>query len=376
MKWLFGGIIWIVSSVCFSAVAEDLKPSTSITGYYVVDKEQSGGTAGRLDLEGPSRIGFSWPEPAKKKYRIALLIPQLADTWKTFSYAAMQAAEKLNLDLTIYSANSYINYGLQIRQLTRRAIDYDGILLSTIDSYKMAAAINEVGKTTPIVGYANEVFASGIRAKAMVYYFDVSYRLGQWVKEHIKKNKPKGKVKIAFVMGPKTASWSEDMLEGFKASLDDDPLLRDRLELIPVLHGHTKPIMQERLVRLVLDRNNDIDYLYGIAPAIERAAQLKSEYREKHPNLKLIAAYLNGELYPEVQKGDVLVSASDDMISIGKIAVSNLLRLIRGEVPNQTTGAFPFVAGPSAQLITSDNVHNYSYEDLFGPKGFSPKILN
>lgn len=175
-------------------------------------------------------------------------------------------------------------------------------------------------------------------------------------------------------MGPKTASWSEDMLEGFIASLNDDPTLRDRLEVIPVLHGHTKAIMQERLVRLVPDLNDDIDYLYGIAPAIERAADLKEEYSEKHPNLNLIAAYFNAELFPAVQRGEVLISASDDMISIGNIAVSNLLRLIRGEKPNSSAGTFPYVAGPMAQLITAENVHKYSFEDLFGPKGFSPEV--
>ncbi|WP_419904166.1 substrate-binding domain-containing protein [Kiloniella sp.] len=373
LKWILSCILPVFISVSFAADNSTLPQK--ITGYYLAHENQIGGTAGRLDLEGPSKLDFVWPKPAKQKYKIALLVPQLADTWKTFSYAAREASKRLNLDLTIFSAESYINHGLQIRQLTRKAVSYDGILLSTIDSYKMADAINQVAQTTPIVGYANEVFASGVHAKAMVYYFDVSYRLGQWVKDHIRKNQPSGRVKIAFVMGPETASWSEDMLEGFVASLNNDPILRDRLEIIPVLHGHTKSIMQERLVRLVLDNNDNIDYLYGIAPAIERAASLKNEYKDKHPNLKLIAAYLNAELYPAVQRGDVLVSASDDMISIGNIAVSNLLRLIRGEEPNLSTGSFPYVSGPMAQLITFDNVHNFPFENLFGPKGYSPKIL-
>lgn len=363
------------SALCMLLFMGSLHGEPTLNGYYPINEKQAAGLATRLELKGPVSLSLNWPKPAEKPLHIALLVPQTTDTWKTFIYAVTQAAQRLNIGLTVYSAQSYLNLGRQIKQLGKDTINMDGVILAAINSHKMARIINTTPPNRPIVGYANEVFAKGISAKAMVYYHDVTYRLGQWVRKHIKQTKPNGKVRIAFVMGPKSAGWSQDMISGFKKAIADDPELMERVEFVSELHGHTKPNMQERLVRVTLRNHEKIDYLFGTAPAIERAAALKAQFNQRHPNLNLIAPYINADIYDIIQEGKVLVSANDNMISIGEIAVIQLLRLIRGEKPTHKSKDFAYVTGPQSQLITRDNAKEFTYEALFGSKEFIPVVI-
>ncbi len=374
MKWVVGFLFLLVASA--SQATEKLNADTLVNGYFLKSYSQIGGNSRRNEFIGPVELLFERPKPSKQKRRIALFVPQLSDTWQTFVYAVTEASKHLNLDLTVYSAKGYINLGRQIKQLTQYGPRYDGVILSAIDSHKMKGAIAEVGAKIPVIGYANEVFSEGVHSKAMVYYYDFTYQLGNWLRDYLKNNYLKQPIRVALVMGPKGASWSEDMKRGFMQSLKDDPELKGRLEFVQVKHGHTKPSMQERLVRSILDRTKNIDFLYGIAPAIERAAMIRNEYSDRHPNLKLIAPYINADLYSAIQKDEILVAANDNMLLIGDIAVANLLRLMRGERPAVEQASMPFVLGPKLRVLTRQNVNDYSYDALFGPKSFTPVVID
>ncbi|MDV7341116.1 substrate-binding domain-containing protein [Terasakiella sp. A23] len=360
----------VIAILSLLAVLSPARADMQINGYFHKNADQKAGLAGRLDLAGPQKMLLQFPQKTDKQYRIALVVPQLDDTWQTFAYAVHKASEDFKLKLQVYSAQSYLNIGQQIKLLTRDAINHDGVLLAANDSYKLARAINEAAKKVPVVGYANEVYAEGISAKAMVYYHDASFGLGKWVIDHIQQTKPTGKVRIAIVMGPEGAAWSNDMISGFRDAIENDDRIKDRVEIVTQLHGHTKPKMQERLVRVALKHNDNIDYMLGTAPAVERAVFIKDEYKDKHPNLKLIAPYINGDLYKGLKRGDILVAVNDQMIDMGKIAVVNLLRLMHGETPDVEKGDFAFVSGPQTNLLTQENILKFSYESLFGPKDF------
>lgn len=374
MKWVISFLLLVVVSP--SVATEKLITDTAVNGYYLNASEQFGGNSKRDAFSGPIELRFNRPLPSKQNRRIALFVPQLSDTWQTFVYAVTEASNNLNLDLTVYSAKGYINLGRQIRQLTKYGPNYDGVILSAIDSHKMKDAIAEVGAKIPVVGYANEVFSAGIQAKAMVYYYDFTYQLGNWLRDYLKSKHPTATFQIALVMGPKGAGWSEDMKRGFLQSLKDAPELQGRLDIVQIKHGHTKPSMQERLVRSILDRTENIDFLYGIAPAIERAAAIRDEYKTRHPNLKLIAPYINADLYSLIQRGEILVAANDNMLLMGDIAVASILRLMRGEKPGVAQTSMPFVLGPKLRVLTKKNVTDYGYEALFGPKSFKPVFID
>ena len=310
-----------------------LIPETSLpfqaAHYYLKTANQEGGNSEKKDFNGPYFKHFPWPAPAVKPLRFALFIPQTEDTWKSFSYAAQRAADRLNVQLSIYSAKGYVNLGRQIKQLQQFGPLYDGVIISAIDSYKMDKVLVELGKQVPIVAYGNEVYSNGVRGKAVTFFTDLGARLGRFLVKHIKKLSISRPVKIAFVMGPKGAAWSDDMKNGVLSALNEDANMQDRFQIVLSKHGHTKKRMQEKLVRLVLDQQQELDILVGTAPAIERAAAIRDQYKKRHPNLELAATYFNADLYSAVFQEKVLAVGWDDIPDTGRLAVSMLLNLTR-----------------------------------------------
>jgi len=341
--------------------------------YYLKSTEQFGGIGHQDDFDGPHNSVFAWPAPAEKPLRFALFIPQIEDTWKSFSYAAQQAAKQLNVQLSIYSAKGYVNLGRQLKQIRRHGPHYDGLIISAIDSYKLNTTLNQVSTQIPIVAYANEVYSKGVHAKAVAFFTNLGAQLGYFLIEHIQNNL-QHPVKIAFVMGPKGAAWSDDMKKGVVDVLNNTPEIQGLFEIVEQRHGHTKKKMQEKLVRLVLERHQDLDILVGTAPAIERAASIQTEYQKRHPNLQLAATYLNAELYSELVEGKVMAAGWDDIPVTGQLAVSMLLKLVRGERPGLKKSGMPYRVAPVMKILTPQNISTYPFESLFGPKDYVPQL--
>jgi len=249
-------------------------------------------------------------------------------------------------------------------------------MIAAIDSYKIAPTLVELSAQVPIVAYANEVYSTGVDAKAVAFFVDLGARLGDFLVEHIRGLNLERPAVIAFVMGPKGAAWSDDMESGVLQALYRDQDMRDRIRVVSQKHGHTKSKMQEKLVRLVLEQNEGIDFLIGTAPAIERAAAIRSEYQSRHPHLQLAAAYFNASLYPAVAKGDVLAAGWDDIPETGRLAVSMLLNLVRGEPVGINGEGLPYRVAPTMQILTPQNITLFPMESLFGPDHYDPKVTH
>lgn len=371
-------IIAIFHSSAFSQVesAEGVQYDLITGHYYLKSAEQKGGIGLQGDFKGPISKVFPWPVPSKKQLHFALFVPQMVDTWRPFSYAAEIAANRLNIKLSIYSAKGYVNLGRQIKQLRKYGPKHDGVIISAIDSYKMDNVLTEVGEKVPVVAYVNDVYSVGVHAKAMVFYSDLGAQMGHFLSEHIKNLKLKRPVKIAFVMGPKNAAWSNDMKSGVLDALRGDESIKDRFLITGEKHGHTKKQMQEQLVRTVLDRTEGIDILVGVAPAIERAAAIKNEYQKSHPNIQLAAIYFNADLYPAFIKGKILAAGSENLLDTGRLAVSMLLKLVRGERPGTGEKDLPYRVSPAMKIYTSKDIDNFPVDSLFGPVNYEPKLAN
>ena len=95
-----------------------------------------------------------------------------------------------------------------------------------------------------------------------------------------------------------------------------------------------------------------IDILVGSAPAIERDAAIREEYREHHPDLQLAAIYFNADLYPAFAQGKVLAAGSENLLDTGRLAVSMLLKLVRGEKTGIRGEGLPYRVGPAMNVYT------------------------
>jgi protein TorT len=54
------------------------------------------------------------------------------------------------------------------------------------------------------------------------------------------------------------------------------------------------------------------------------------------------------------------------------MAVDMMVRLLNGETPGDKEAGFPFRSGPVIQIISKETMEQWSYERLFGPRGFKP----
>lgn len=371
-------IVWLVSCSAYSEtdLSDGINYNLSTGYYYFKATNKDPGKSFKEDFHEPIYKDFPWPEPSENDLRFALFVPQLVDTWKAQVYAVDAATKRLNIELDIYSAGGYVNLGKQIKQLREFGPNYDGILISAINSYKMNDVISDLGKQIPIVGYVNEVYSSGIHAKAMVYYSDLGSKMGQYLGNYIEALNLERPVNIAFVMGPKTAAWSEDMKSGVIDTLKSIDDLENRYRIVAQKHGHTKKLMQEKLVRVVLDQNENIDILVGTAPAIESAAKIRSDYQDRHPNLQLAAIYLNADLYPYFKNKEVMAVGSENLQDTGRLAVSMLLKLVYGEQIGVTQDSLPYRVSPFLEIYTENDIPNFPETSLFGPKNYEPKIAD
>ena len=112
--------------------------------------------------------------------------------------------------------------------------------------------------------------------------------------------------------------------------------------------------------------------MVGCAPAVIEAEKFIATDKEKFKNIKIVSTYITSEVYDLIQKGTVLASPSDQTIQQCRIALDMIVRILNGEKPGMD---FPFQSGPEIPIISKNNISQFKYEDLFGPKDYVP-VLN
>jgi protein TorT len=340
----------------------------SYYGTYDVKQKKSGFPSG--GLEGP--VTEEWLSPVPENtYRIGVLFPHLKDSyWGAANYGIVSHAKKLGVEIILYSAGAYINFGNQKQQLFDLAEkkEVNGIILSAVDYRKMDSIVEKVSDTgVPVIGLINDIHSPAIKAKAMVSYFDAGYKAGEFVvKDSLKKN-----IRVAFFPGPKKSGWAEDMYEGFMSAVSELKKGDRSVTVLDPQYGDTRPEVQRMRLSFLLNKqeNRDTDYIVGNAVAAVEAVTYMKNNKNISPNTKIVSTYITGALYDYIKKGDIKAAPYDQTMIICQIALDMMVRLLNGEKAGKD---FPFRAGPDYILITTENIAQYSYEKLFGARNFKP----
>lgn len=308
----------------------------------------------------------------KKKYQISVLLPHFEDKyWITANYGIINYAKELGVKVKLYTVGGYIEFGNQKEQLQALAKDnkVDGIIFAALDSTKFDSDIaNIVNSEKPVVELVNDINAPKISAKSIVSYYEMGYKAGESVVED-----SAGKdIKIAFFPGPEGSGWAPNTFNGFKDAISKLKNENQKINISNPFYGDTRPEVQRLRVVSVLEKNNDYDYLVGCAPAVIEAEKFIATDKEKFKNIKIVSTYITNEVYDLIQKGTVLASSSDQTIEECRIALDMMVRILNGEKPGID---FPFQSGPEIPIISKNNILQFKYEDLFGPKDYVP-VLN
>jgi len=320
-------------------------------------------------LTGPKTENWRTSAPAKR-YHIGVLFPHLQDPyWRTANYGIVSYARKLGLQITLYTAGAYIDFGNQRAQMlglicNRRV---DGILLVAVDYTKLDPCVAKADRAgIPVVGLINDIHAPAIRAKSAVSFFDMGYQVGRYILRHARG----ADCKIALFPGPENTGWAPDTVPGFAAALTDGKGARQQIVVLKPLYGDTRPDVQRmRLDMLQRKENHQVDYIVANAVAAVEAIGFLNKHRDIQPRAKIVSTYITDPVYDQIKKGSILAAPSEQALSQCRIGLDMIVNILNGDIAGQD---FPFRAAPLIPMITADNIDRHDYEALFGPKGFEP----
>ena len=318
-------------------------------------------------LKGPRLEEWIAPEKPVRKFTIGVSFPHLKDSyWLAVNYGIIQEAKRLGVGIKLLEAGGYDNLDRQIKQIKELSRSHiDGIILGSISYNGTDQAIAETTAAgIPVVEVINDVQASKITAKALVSYYDMGYYAGEFLAEYAE-NSGKSNLKIAFMPGPQASGWAPETLHGFEDAMDYFP---GCIDIISVKWGDTGHKVQKELVREILSEHKEIDYIVGNAVAAEVAPGILEE-SGRNNEVKVVSTYIIPALYDKIAKGKVIASPSDLTVFQGRMAVDMVIRILNGEKPGQD---FPFRSGPFIPTITTENILNYPYEGIFGPREYKP----
>jgi periplasmic protein TorT len=365
---LFEAALWwgLALALAPPAAAEPLLVK-SYYGRYDVARKVPGLPS--ASLQPPRVEPWTMPVP-RRRYRIGVLFPHLQDPyWESANYGIVAHARRLGVDITLYTAGAYNNFGNQRAQLERLATrdKVDGIILAAVDYHKtdpFVKAVRQAG--IPVVGLINDIYAPEISAKSLVSFFEMGYKIGEYVVRHAAGRD----CKIAVLPGPKDTGWAPDSLQGFLAAVAQLKSAGQSITLLQPLYGDTRQDVQRmRLDVLSREENRGLDYIVANAVAAVEAVAYLEAHRYLHPRARVVSTYITSKVYEKIQEKTILAAPSDQSLNVCRIALDMVVKILNGEQSGQD---FPFRAAPLIPLITHENITDYEYETLFGTRGFAP----
>lgn len=355
----------ICLTVLFTAAlvqAETIEIS-SFYGNYDTTTKQPGQHA--LSLRGPKMETWQTPVAAEQPYHIGVAIPHLKDAyWLAVNHGIVDEARRSGVRVTLVEAGGYTNLTTQQEQLRKLAdAGVDGIILGSISYTENNAVVAQLAKRgIPVLEVINDIEAPAIAAKALVSFYDMGFFAGEYV-AHEAEDKGIETLDVHFFPGPKGSGWADDTLEGFKAATE---FFLGEIHIHDVAWGDTGAEAQSELIRASLAANPDADYIVGNAVAADVATGIVTETGAK---AQIVATYITPPVFEHIRAGRVAAAPADMTVDQARIALSMLVRILNGETPGQE---FPFRAGPLIPVVSAQNVDEFAYDTLFGPRGFTP----
>lgn len=337
----------------------------SYYGVYNASQKEPGHPSQSLSKAVLEQWSFS---KKSKPYKIAVLVPHLKDPYfLSVNYGILKQANKNGIHFKLYEAGGYNHFGDQRKQFYNALKDkVDGIILASISYDKFDRDISKAKSMgIPVVEVINDVDAKDISAKSLVSFYEMGYTLG----EHIAKISGDKKRSVAFLPGPDGSGWAPDTYKGFTAALQEHH--KNNITVYKPLYGDTGEETQSILIKRALHKHKNIDYLVGNAVMAQVAPKVLETLHNKHT--KVFSTYIIPQVYELILSSKVMAAPSDKNVLQAMIAVDMMQKILDGKKPGKD---FAFRTGPVIPIITSENIKNFRYEDLFGKKRFEAIFSN
>lgn len=302
-----------------------------------------------------SLLDYQPQAKASQPWRVCALLPQGKDRyWWGVSWGLAEEASRQGVQLGIYEAGGYQHAEVQLEQLSRcMQRGADALLIASINTSDLCPQIEALHKTgVPVIDLINRLECAGVSAHSRVDFADMA----KIAVAYIRDNSQGKAAKVGWLPGPQSAGWVVDAERGVQQAVAGSALT-----LVAGGYGAADRASQARLVRDLLQREPDIDYLLGNAEAAAFAAQLKRNTGTRY-HFQVLSFYATEQIVALINKGEVLAAPSDAPVIQARIAIDLAVRALEKQ-------PLPERIGPQIQMLDKASLEHFDMGLLVPPNG-------
>jgi len=237
---------------------------------------------------------------------------------------------------------------IELAESLPAALIIGSIHFRAMDKLIQKAQQGGFGRPIPVVAVMNDVYAPTVSGKVMVSYADVGRDIGRYVlNDALARNKKQ--LRVALLPGPIHSEWAPSSLTGFVETIRAFP---GDLDLIEPLWGTPASDVQRSLLEHVFEKHNSIDYLIANAVAAKEAVNV-TELLGIQDTTQILSTYYTPALQELLQSGEVVASAYDHPVTLGRLSVHMVAGILSGKVVGND---LPFRVSRPLSVLTPDNI--------------------
>ena len=296
-------------------------------------------------------------EKASKHWHICVSHPHMADSYHlSYNYGYVQDAKRLGLKLSVVEAGGYDKLPRQLEQIEDCvAKGANAVIISAISFTGLDSLIAELDKKgIPVIDLGNGIKSDLVKAHSLGSYHEIGIQVGKYLAARHSKSAP---ANVLWLPGPPGAGWSEAANKGFKESI-----VGSGVNVLATKYGNSNKPEQLKLVEDGLSTFPNIDYIVGVAPAIEAAVgAVQSAGRS---NIKLFAYYQSPEASRLLDQDLVYAMATDSAVIQARVAIDQAVRVLEGQ---------PYIKHVSPAIFIVDDKNKKSWDKAasLAPDGWS-----
>lgn len=292
---------------------------------------------------------------ASRPWRICALLPQgVGRYWWAMSWGLAQEAQRQGVRMGIYDAGGYQNAALQseqFEQCTKRGAD--AYIVGGISAAGLCSQIQAVAsKGAAVIDLANRLDCQGVSAHSRVNYADMTKVAFAYLLQH-SRGRP---VRVGWFPGPEGAAWLKDAEAGLNEALKGTSVT-----LVHGGYGAADISGQAPLIRSLLEREPNLDYVLGNAEAAAFASRLRHNTAPRY-HFEVISFYVNERLLAPIAEGQVLAAPTDSPVVQARIAVDLAVRVLEKQ-------AVARMVSPQILMLDRDNVRQLKVSRVVPPDG-------